>query len=151
MRRALSVLLVALATLVALPGIAATAPGKAAIASAHPLATDAGMEILASGGNAFDAAVAVSAVLAVVEPKGSGLGGGGFYLLHRANDRKDVFVDARETAPGAATATMFLDDTKAGVTAKCFGHRSRCACVHVLPSLTPLYLTTLETYACTNC
>ena len=98
------------ATLVALPGIAATAPGKAAIASAHPLATDAGMEILASGGNAFDAAVAVSSVLAVVEPKGSGLGGGGFYLLHRASDGKDVFVDARETAPGAATPTMFLDD-----------------------------------------
>ena len=105
MRRALSILLVALATLVALPVIAATAPGKAAIASAHPLATDAGMEILASGGNAFDAAVAVSAALAVVEPKGSGLGGGGFYLLHRASDGKDVFLDARETAPGAATPT----------------------------------------------
>ena len=99
MRRALSILLVALATLVALPVIAATAPGKAAIASAHPLATDAGMEILAAGGNAFDAAVAVSAALAVVEPKGSGLGGGGFYLLHRASDAKDVFLDARETSP----------------------------------------------------
>ena len=110
MRRALSILLVALATLVALPVIAATGPGKAAIASAHPLATDAGMEILAAGGNAFDAAVAVSAALAVVEPKGSGLGGGGFYLLHRASDAKDVFLDARETAPGAATPTMFLDD-----------------------------------------
>ena len=68
------------------------------------------MEILASGGNAFDAAVAVSAALAVVEPKGSGLGGGGFYLLHRASDGKDVFLDAREVAPGAATPTMFLDD-----------------------------------------
>jgi len=85
------------------------APGKAAIASAHPLATQAGMDIIKQGGNAFDAAVAITAALAVVEPNSSGLGGGGFYLLHRATDNTNVFVDARETAPAAATRDMFLD------------------------------------------
>ena len=97
------------AALLALPSFGAEAPGQAAIASAHPLATQVGFEILARGGNAFDAAVAVSAALAVVEPNGSGLGGGGFYLLHRASDGKQVFIDAREVAPAAATREMFLD------------------------------------------
>ena len=80
------------------------APHAAAIASSHRLATQAGFEVLAKGGNAFDAAVAVGTVLAVVEPESSGIGGGGFFLLHRAADGKDVFVDARETAPAAADA-----------------------------------------------
>jgi gamma-glutamyltranspeptidase/glutathione hydrolase len=87
----------------------AARPPAAAIASAHPLATQAGMNILASGGNAFDAAVAVSAALAVVEPYGSGLGGGGFWLLHRARDGYEVMVDGREKAPLAATRDMYLD------------------------------------------
>lgn len=83
--------------------------GTAAIASAHPLATQAGYRILAQGGNAFDAACAVAAALAVVEPYSSGLGGGGFFLLHRASDGRDVMVDARETAPSAASPDMYLD------------------------------------------
>ncbi|AXK72054.1 gamma-glutamyltransferase [Lysobacter sp. TY2-98] len=84
-------------------------PPGVAIASAHALATDAGMEMLRKGGNAFDAAVAVSGVLSVVEPVSSGIGGGGFFLLHDANTGRDVFVDARETAPESATPAAFLD------------------------------------------
>ena len=84
-------------------------PPHAAIASAYPLATAAGVEILDQGGNAFDAAIAVSAALAVVEPKASSLGAGGFFLLHRGADGTDIFVDAREVAPLAATHDMFLD------------------------------------------
>ncbi|GAB3676676.1 gamma-glutamyltransferase [Salinisphaera aquimarina] len=89
--------------------VAAT-PSKPAVASAHPAATAAGMAVLAQGGNAFDAAVAVSAALAVVEPQSSGLGGGGFWLLHDAANDRDVMVDGREKAPGAATRDMYLDD-----------------------------------------
>jgi gamma-glutamyltranspeptidase/glutathione hydrolase len=95
----------------ALPARAGVAH-KAAIASAYPLASQAGQEILAAGGNAFDAAVAVSAALAVVEPTSSGLGGGGFYLLHRQSDGYETMLDAREKAPGAASRDMYLD--KAG-------------------------------------
>ncbi len=87
----------------------AQAARTSAIATAHPLATEAGFEILDAGGNAFDAAVAAAAALAVVEPYSSGLGGGGFFLLHRAADGFEVMLDARETAPGGATANMYLD------------------------------------------
>ena len=87
-------------------------PSQAAIASAHPVATAAGFDVLQQGGNAFDAAVAVSATLAVVEPYSSGIGGGGFWLLHNAKTKKDIMVDGRETAPLNATRNMYLD--KAG-------------------------------------
>ena len=88
----------------------AAGAGHAAIASAHPAATEAGLEILSEGGNAFDAAVAVSAALSVAEPHSSGIGGGGFFLLHEAANQSSVFVDARETAPGAASRDMYLDE-----------------------------------------
>ncbi|TVQ30556.1 MAG: gamma-glutamyltransferase, partial [Wenzhouxiangella sp.] len=88
----------------------AEGPGYHAVASAHELATEVGMQIMDAGGNAFDAAVAVSAALAVVEPASSGIGGGGFWLLHRAEDDLSVMLDGRETAPASAHADMYLDD-----------------------------------------
>ncbi len=112
MTRALVVLLLATGVVplqAADTKIPAGGPGHAAIASAYPLASDAGKEILAKGGNAFDAAVAVAAALAVVEPSSSGLGGGGFFLLRRASDGVEVMVDLREMAPGAASRDMYLD------------------------------------------
>ena len=85
-----------------------TAERFEAIASAHPLATAAGMQILDQGGNAFDAAIAVSAALGVVEPYSSGIGGGGFWLL-QPHGGEPVVLDGREVAPQAATADMYLD------------------------------------------
>ena len=85
-------------------------PGRAAVASAHHLATEAGLKIMADGGNAFDAAVAVAATLAVVEPQSSGIGGGFFMLIHRASDGREVMIDARETAPAAVNEAMYVDE-----------------------------------------
>ena len=80
-----------------------------ALATAHPLATEVGAQVLEAGGNAFDAAIAVSASLSVVEPYGSGLGGGGFFLLHDIKRNHTTFLDARERAPYAAHRDMYLD------------------------------------------
>ena len=111
MKRIVSLLFALLLPLAATaaPVDPAAHPPGAAIASAHTLATDAGIEVIGKGGNAFDAAVAVSAALSVVEPISSGLGGGGLWLLHDARSGRDVFVDARETSPASATPERFLD------------------------------------------
>ena len=82
---------------------------KFAVAAANPLATDAGYQILKAGGSAVDAAVAVQMVLGLVEPQSSGIGGGAF-LLHqegKPNGKMEAF-DGRETAPAAATESLFL-------------------------------------------
>lgn len=99
--------LVALLLCLLFPTAFAHGPSQGACVTAHPIATRACAQTLAEGGNAFDAAVAASATLAVVEPFGSGLGGGGFFLLHRGKDGQDLFLDGRETAPLAATAEMY--------------------------------------------
>ena len=87
-----------------------TQPGwrgeKFAVASAHPLASEAGLAILQAGGSAVDAAIAVQMVLTLVEPQSSGIGGGAFMLHY--DGREVVALDGRETAPAAVSETLFL-------------------------------------------
>jgi gamma-glutamyltranspeptidase/glutathione hydrolase len=97
--------LLAIAILLAVAGPAAAQ--RQMVAAAHPLAAEAGLSILRQGGTAADAAVAVQAVLGLVEPQSSGLGGGAF-LLHRSADGRLRSWDGRETAPAAATPDLFL-------------------------------------------
>lgn len=87
---------------------AAQIQSEGAISSADPRATAAGEAILAKGGSATDAAIAVMLALTVVEPQSSGIGGGGFMV--RAGDGTLTTFDGRETAPAAATPTRFLDE-----------------------------------------
>jgi gamma-glutamyltranspeptidase/glutathione hydrolase len=81
------------------------------VATVHPLATDAGLAVLARGGNAIDAAVAAALTLGVVDGHNSGIGGGCFILLRLADGRL-VAIDGREMAPGRATRDMYLRDGK---------------------------------------
>jgi gamma-glutamyltranspeptidase/glutathione hydrolase len=86
---------------------ATAASPRGAVATAHPLASEAAAQVLRDGGNAVDAAVAAALVLAVVEPQSSGLGGGGFALVHLAREGRVVALDFREVAPAAARPDMF--------------------------------------------
>jgi gamma-glutamyltranspeptidase/glutathione hydrolase len=88
-------------------GRAAEAPARGMVSSVHPLATEAGLNVLKSGGNAIDAAVAVGLTLGVVDSHNSGIGGGCFMLIRLANG-KFIAIDGREMAPSAATRDMFL-------------------------------------------
>jgi gamma-glutamyltranspeptidase / glutathione hydrolase len=78
------------------------------VAAAHPLAVEAGRQILREGGSAVDAAIAVQAVLTLVEPQSSGIGGGGFLLHYDEKAGSLESYDGRETAPASATPDMFL-------------------------------------------
>jgi gamma-glutamyltranspeptidase/glutathione hydrolase len=86
---------------------------RGAVAAAHPLASQAGAEVLRAGGNAADAAAATAFALSVVQPQSSGIGGGGFALVYVARERRVHALDFREVAPGAATPAMFLRDGRA--------------------------------------
>jgi gamma-glutamyltranspeptidase / glutathione hydrolase len=79
------------------------------VAAANPLAVEAGRAVIARGGSAVDAAIAVQMVLNVVEPEASGIGGGAFLLHWSARERRTRAYDGRETAPAAATPGLFLD------------------------------------------
>ncbi len=97
----------------ALDAKAAGTPVKAVewmVSAANPLAVQAGAKVLASGGSAADAMIAVQLVLGLVEPQSSGLGGGAFLVWYDAATGELTTLDARETAPLAATPTLFLDD-----------------------------------------
>ena len=86
-----------------------TATKTAAIASANAHATEAGFRVLAEGGNAMDAAVAVATSLSVVQPEASGIGGGFLALIHDAASGKDTFIDSREMAPAAVKSADYLN------------------------------------------
>ena len=93
-------------------GRPAAAPRAAEIfvIAANPLAAEAGMAVLRRGGSAADAAVAIQAMLSLVEPQSSGVGGGAFMTYFNARTGEVEVYDGREAAPAGATADMFLDD-----------------------------------------
>ncbi len=93
---------------------------RAVVAASHPLAAKAGAKVLSDGGNAIDAAAAILFALNVVEPQSSGIGGGGFMMVHRASTNETLVVDSLETAPAAASADMlrefsFRDGSTSGI------------------------------------
>ena len=104
--------LAGLASCAAAPAAQTTATVTAAqsfVVAANPLAAEAGLNVLKRGGSAIDAAIAVQAVLSLVEPQSSGLGGGAFLHYYDARTRRTVVYDGREVAPAQATEGMFLD------------------------------------------
>ncbi|MDO3659601.1 MULTISPECIES: gamma-glutamyltransferase [Bacillus] len=80
------------------------------VATAHPLASEIGADVLKKGGNAIDAAVAIQFALNVTEPMMSGIGGGGFMMVYDGKTKDTTIIDSRERAPAGATPDMFLDE-----------------------------------------
>lgn len=107
-------LVIAFLCLIVAPGGAAPQDSAAAchhgaIAAASPLATEIGLDVFRHGGNAFDVAVATGFALAVVHPQAGNIAGGGFAVIRDGSTGAITALDFRETAPGAATETMYLD------------------------------------------
>src|SRR4051812_33862929 len=90
------------------PVVTETATAEPFVIAANPLAARAGINVLKRGGSAADAAIAVQAMLSLVEPQSSGVGGGAFLNYYDARTGKLVVYDGREVAPAQATSTMFL-------------------------------------------
>ena len=93
------------------PPLAAAKPQPAFVIAANPLAANAGLEVLRRGGSAVDAAIAVQAMLSLVEPQSSGVGGGAFMTYYDSATRQVEVYDGREVAPAQATPSMFLDSS----------------------------------------
>ena len=107
----------------------ATTPNRGMVVAAHPLATEAGVEMLQQGGNAFDAAAATALTLGVVEPGSSGIGGGGFFLLYIAKENRYLMIDARETSPklaGSGEVYQNLSSIDGPQCSRCPGPGCRC-------------------------
>lgn len=102
------------------------------VSAAHPLAAEAGRRILYRGGNAIDAAVAMAFAISVVEPFASGLGGGGYAVIHLNSSKQTVFVDYQSTAPGLSQSDMYMEDPSSKSTG-------------LLSTMTPGYLAGLTT------
>jgi gamma-glutamyltranspeptidase/glutathione hydrolase len=94
----------------AIPPAQSVSAGHGMVVTQEARATRIGLDVLRRGGNAVDAAVAVGFALAVTYPRAGNIGGGGFMVIHLAGDNRNVAIDYRETAPAAATPTMFLDE-----------------------------------------
>jgi len=92
------------------PGQAAVGARPAFVTAANPLAVEAGMNVLRRGGSAVDAAIAVQAMLSLVEPQSSGLGGGAFLNYYDGSNNRVTVYNGRETAPAGATADMFVGE-----------------------------------------
>ncbi len=113
------------------------------VTTANPHATRAGIAMLEAGGNAVDAAIAAHLVLGLVEPQSSGIGGGGFMLIHDVESGETKVVDGRETAPAGARPDMFLNENGAPLP-----HRERVQSGHSVgvPGAIALYHQAHERY-----